>query len=145
VSDIYQLFDSAAASGLSSSEQVGYIGRPKTVGRSVVSLEKGDWTYTWNGQYVSTTRNKDLSNVYTYQGYEGATRDIKAGWQFLNNVSVGYDQDHWGVLVGVRNVFDTKPNLISTSAGTVVGNAPLYASQYDWYGRTFFARFNYKF
>lgn len=145
MSDVTQLFDSAAASGLSSSEQVGYIGRPKTVGRSVISLKRGDWTYTWNGDYVSTTKEKDLSNVYTYLGYVGATRDIKAGWQFLNNVSVGYERGHWGVLVGIRNVFDTEPNLISPSAGTVVGNTPLYASQYDWYGRTIFARMNYKF
>ncbi|MGB6145909.1 TonB-dependent receptor domain-containing protein [Rhodanobacter sp. UC4436_H3] len=145
MSDIYQLFDSAAASGLSSSEQVGYIGRPKTVARSVISLERGDWTYTWNGQYVSTTRNKDLSNIYTYLGYKGAARDIEASWQLIHNVSVGYERGHWGVLVGIRNVFDTEPDLISPSAGTTVGNAPLYASQYDWYGRTFFARLNYKF
>jgi iron complex outermembrane receptor protein len=115
------------------------------VARSVVSLERGDWTYTWNGQYVSTTRNKDLSNIYTYLGYQGAARDIEASWQLIHNVSVGYERGHWGLLVGIRNVFDTEPDLLSPSAGTVVGNAPLYASQYDWYGRTFFARLNYKF
>ena len=25
------------------------------------------------------------------------------------------------------------------------GNVPAFASQYDWYGRTVYARFNYKF
>ncbi len=143
--DVSQLFDSAAASGFTTSNQIGYIGRPKTVGITHLSLKRGDWTYSWQGQFVGTTKNRDLSPVFTYQGYTGATRDIKAGWQFLNSVSVAYNQDHWGVMLGVRNLFDSTPNLISPSAGTVTGNTPLYASQYDWYGRTIFARMNYKF
>jgi iron complex outermembrane receptor protein len=87
----------------------------------------------------------DIDNVFTYQGYPGAVRDIKAGWQFRHSVSVAYDRDHWGLLFGVRNLFDKAPDLISPSAGTTYGNVPIYASQYDWYGRTFFARLNYKF
>jgi iron complex outermembrane receptor protein len=145
LSDVAQLFDTAAASGLSSSEQVGYIGRPKTVGVSDISLKRGDWTYAWRGNYVSTTKEMDLSNVYTYLGYAGATRDIKAGWQIRHDFSVAYNPNNWGVMVGIRNVFDKKPDLISPSAGTTIGNTPLYASQYDYYGRTFFARVNYKF
>ncbi|WEN15878.1 TonB-dependent receptor [Rhodanobacter sp. AS-Z3] len=145
MSDTYQLFDSAAAGGFSSAEQIGYVGRPRTVGVSDLSLKRGDWTYTWQGRYVSTTKNLDLSNTYTYLGYVGAKRDIKAGWQMLNSVSATYDQPHWSLMLGVRNLFDKQPDLISPSSGTVVGNTPLYASQYDWYGRTIFARFNYKF
>ncbi|MEO7053109.1 MAG: TonB-dependent receptor [Rhodanobacter sp.] len=148
MSDIQQLFSSDSASGLSSSELVGYIGRPKTVGITNVSLKRGDWTYSWRGNFVSTTKNLDIDNVYTYQGYKGATRDIKAGWQFRSDVSVGYDRGHWGVILGVRNVFDSAPNLISPSgsiSGNTIGNTPLLASQYDWYGRTYFGRLNYKF
>lgn len=48
-------------------------------------------------------------------------------------------------MFGVRNLFDKAPDLISSSAGSVYGNTPIYASQYDWYGRTYFARMNYKF
>ncbi len=145
MSDVAQLFDTAAASGLIASEQVGYIGRPKTVGVADISLKRGDWTYAWRGNYVSTTRELDLSNVYTYLGYQGATRDIKAGWQLRSDISVAYSPSNWGIMVGVRNVFDMQPDLISTGVSNVVGNTPLLASQYDWYGRTFFARVNYKF
>ena len=53
--------------------------------------------------------------------------------------------DDWSLMVGVRNLFDKAPDLISNTAGTRYGNTPLYASQYDWYGRTFFARVSYKF
>jgi iron complex outermembrane receptor protein len=145
MSDVAQLFDTAAASGLSASEQVGYIGRPKTVGVADISLKRGDWTYAWRGNYVSTTKELDLSNTYTYLGYAGATRDIKAGWQLRHDLSVAYNPSNWGVMVGIRNVFDKEPDLISTGVSNVVGNTPLLASQYDWYGRTFFARVNYKF
>ncbi|AVJ34029.1 MULTISPECIES: TonB-dependent receptor [Stenotrophomonas] len=145
IEDTYQLFDSASDSGITTSDQVGYIGRPKTVGLASVSLERGDWTFNWQGTYVSSTQNKDLDRNFTYSGYQNATRDIKAGWQFRHSVSVGYDMDDWNIMVGVRNLFDKEPDLISNTAGTRYGNTPLYASQYDWYGRTFFARVSYKF
>ncbi|KAB7764577.1 TonB-dependent receptor [Xanthomonas sp. LMG 12461] len=143
--DVLQLFDSAAESGLTSSNQVGYIGRPKTVGLMSADLKRGDWTFSYQASYVSTTRNRDLDPTFTYQGYQNATRDIEAGWQVLHNASVAYEQGDWGIMVGVRNLFDKAPDLISTGAGTRYGNTPLYASQYDWYGRTVFARVQYKF
>ena len=145
IEDTTLLFSTAEASGFSQENQVGFIGRPKTVGIGNLSLERGDWTYAWQGRYVSTTTAMDVDPTFNYSGYEGASRDIKAGWQFLHSVSVAYEKGHWGAMVGVRNLFDKKPDLISASAGTVVGNTPLMASQYDWYGRTFFARLNYKF
>ncbi len=145
IEDTTQYFDSASASGNSTSNRIGYIGNPKTVGIANVSLKRGDWTFNWQGQYVSSTSNLDLNPAFTYSGYEGATRDIKAGWQFRHSISTAYDMGDWAIMVGVRNLFDKAPDLISASAGTVYGNAPLYASQYDWYGRTFFARMQYKF
>ncbi|UGB37878.1 TonB-dependent receptor plug domain-containing protein [Frateuria soli] len=145
IEDTTLLFSTAEASGFSRENQVGFIGRPKTVGISDLSLERGDWTFAWQGRYVSTTSAMDLDPTFNYSGYAGATRDIKAGWQLLHSVSVAYEKGHWGAMFGVRNLFDKKPDQISASAGTVIGNTPLYASQYDWYGRTFFARLNYKF
>ncbi|CTP85171.1 TonB-dependent receptor [Xanthomonas translucens pv. poae] len=145
IEDVQRLFDSAAESGLTTDDQVGYIGRPKTVGLLSADLKRGDWTFSYQASYVSTTRNRDLDPTYTYVGYQNATRDIKAGWQVLHNASVAYEQGDWGIMVGVRNLFDKAPDLISTGVGTRYGNAPLYASQYDWYGRTVFARVQYKF
>jgi iron complex outermembrane receptor protein len=146
IEDIYKAFDSASASGLTGEDQVGYIGRPKTVGIANVSLQRGDWTFSWQGQYVSSTENRDLDPTFTYSGYVGATRDIKAGWQFRHNVSVAYNQGDWALLFGVRNLFDKAPDLVSASTtSNIYGNVPINASQYDWYGRTFFARLQYKF
>ncbi|WP_434029115.1 TonB-dependent receptor domain-containing protein [[Pseudomonas] boreopolis] len=145
IEDLTRLFDSSSESGLATDNQIGYIGRPKTVGLLAADLKRNDWTFSYQTTYVSSTENRDLNRTFTYQGYQGATRDIKAGWQFLHNISIAYEPGDWGIMVGVRNLFDKEPDLISTGVGTRYGNAPLYASQYDWYGRTIFARVQYKF
>jgi iron complex outermembrane receptor protein len=144
IEDTQQLFSTSEASGFASTDFVGYIGRPKTVGLAHVSLERGDWTYTWQGRYVSSTENKDLDGIFTYFGYEGAARDIKAGWRFYHSVSAKYDMGKISILFGVRNLFDKKPDLISDGVDTRKGNVPLNASQYDWFGRTYFARLNFE-
>jgi iron complex outermembrane receptor protein len=143
--DVQQLFSSAAESGLSNSDLVGTIGRPKTVGVLSADLKRGDWTFSYQASYVSSTHNRDLDPNFTYQGYQNATRDIKAGWQVLHNASVAYEQGDWGIMVGVRNLLDKAPDLVSTGVDNRYGNTPINASQYDWYGRTVFARVQYKF
>ena len=62
-------------------------------------------------------------------------------------MSVGYDAGKWGVTFGIRNLFDKSPDLVSTGVDPNgrVGNTPIDASQYDWFGRTFFLRGNYNF
>jgi iron complex outermembrane receptor protein len=64
-----------------------------------------------------------------------------------HNLSVFYQQDKWDVLLGVNNVLDEAPDLVSTGSGssTPRGNVPLVATQYDLLGRRIFARFNYRF
>lgn len=144
--DRLQEFDSSEASGFTSTNFAGDIGRPKTVGLAHLSLTRGNWTYNWEGRYVSsTTAGQYYDRMFDYYGVPDAERDIKAGWQFRHNVSVGYDADKWGVLFGIRNVFDKEPDTISSGTFTRIGNVPLESSQYDWYGRTFFVRTKYNF
>lgn len=143
--DISQLFDTAEASGFSTSDRVGEIGRPKLVGNMDVRLERGDWTYYWGVEYIHGTKNLDLDSTFTYQGWADAWRDIRADRRFYHNASVRYDLDDWSVLVGVRNIFDKDPPFISNGVGTRYGNIPAFATQYDLYGRTGFVRVQYKF
>ena len=145
IEDVTQYFSTDEESGFENSNRIGYIGNPQWTSLLSASYKRGDWTVTWQGQYFSSTRERDISDTFIYQDYPDAFRDIKAEWQFLHNVSVGYDRDRWSLTLGVRNLFDKEPGLISAGAGTRVGNVPIYASQYDWFGRTFFARANYKF
>ncbi len=145
VEDSQILFDSAEESGRATAEYLGYIGRPKTTGLANIVFTRGDWTYTWQGFYTAHTRNLSLDGSQDYFG-EPAFYDMRAGWQLRHNVSVRYDQPHWGVTIGVRNLFDKEPDLVSSGVSTMnYGNVPLLASQYDLLGRTFFTRLNYKF
>lgn len=145
IEDVTQLFSTAEASGFENSNRIGYISNPQWTALLHASYKRGDWTVSWQGQFFSSTRNRDLADTVTYQGYPKAVRDIRADWQVLHSMSVAYDRDKWGLTFGVRNLLDTEPDLISTGAGTRYGNTPAFATQYDWFGRTFFARASYKF
>lgn len=141
-----QLFDSAEASGFETDIIAGYIGNPKLVGKVRAGLERNDWTYTWEMEYVSRTRNLNIDPEHTYLGYVGAIRDIWAESELRHNASIRYEQPNWSFLIGLRNVFDAKPPTISASAvNNRFGNTPALATQYDLYGRSLFVRYNYKF
>lgn len=143
--DVSQLFDSAEASGLSDSDQLNYIGRPDLVANLGLTFKRGDWSWNWLTQYIGETSNRDLKEKVTYQGRPDSYRDITADARFYHTASVSYDQPDWQILVGVANVFDAKPPLVSTGAATRYGNTAAFATQYDLYGRTPYVRLKYKF
>lgn len=145
IADVTQLFSTSEASGFENSNRIGYISNPQWTALLNAGYKRGDWTVSWQGQFFTSTRNRDIADTLTYQGYPNAIRDIRADWQLLHNLSVGYDRDKWGLTFGIRNLLDTEPDLISTGGNTRYGNIPAFATQYDWFGRTFFARANYKF
>lgn len=145
IEDVVRLFDPSLASGFDSDDQLGSIGRPKVVGNLRTGFERGDWTYTWGMNYVHGTKNLDLSPNYTYFGFPNAVRDIRAERRVYHTASVRYEQDKWSVLVGIQNLLDEAPPVVSSGVASTYGNVPAFATQYDWYGRSLFARFNYKF
>lgn len=146
VEDVSLLFDDPESGGLSRYNNVGYVGNPKLVGNTRVGLKRGDFTYTWGMDYVHATRNLDISDKFTYFGFPDAVRDITAESRLYHNVSVKWDQPKYSILIGVRNLLDKDPPLLSASAGSSrYGNVSAFATQYDLYGRSLFARFNYKF
>ena len=72
-------------------------------------------------------------------------RDIKADSRIYHAVSVLYSQPKWSLLVGVRNLLDKDPPQVSSGVADRYGNVPAFATQYDYYGRSLFTRFTYKF
>jgi iron complex outermembrane receptor protein len=44
--------------------------------------------------------------------------------------------DRFELTLGVNNIFNTNPPRVSGVSN--LGNAPLFASQYDWFGRRVF-------
>jgi iron complex outermembrane receptor protein len=110
-------------------------------------LERGDWNFNWQMFYTSATDDYDFADeIITYSGRPDTYQYLRAGAQVRHSVSVGYDQGDIGVMFGIRNVFDATPPQIGGNAPeNFTGNTVLGASQYDWFGRTYFARLNINF
>jgi iron complex outermembrane receptor protein len=147
LSDVTQLFSTAEAGGFTNSNRIKFPGNPPVVGLAHVRWNRGDWTVTWQGEYTGATAAYDAPNPSPYYGETDATYKLDLPAQFRHSLSVGYDTGKWGVTAGVRNLFDAKPPQVSNAAGVdvsgLIGNTVIDASQYDWYGRTFFIRAKY--
>ncbi|MNI51377.1 hypothetical protein D3C73_1061020 [compost metagenome] len=116
------------------------------MGNLALSLTRGDWSYNWLTTYIHKTEDIDLDPVFTYQGRPNSYRDIVADSRIYHTASVSYAQADWEILVGVSNIFNKTPPLVSTGvADSRYGNVPAFATQYDYYGRTPFVRLKYKF
>jgi outer membrane receptor protein involved in Fe transport len=57
---------------------------------------------------------------------------------YLHKASVQYRDENWSATLGMKNMFDEEPPMISATCGyNKQGNAPLY-SGYDYVGRQLF-------
>lgn len=148
IENTQQLFDLGEVEGFNVTDFAGRIGNPENVANIRSYWRQNDWRVTWFMQYVSETDNKDIANeIFTYFRFPNARRDITMDAVLYHNLSVFYQQDKWDVLLGVNNVLDEEPDLVSTGSGssTPRGNVPLVATQYDLLGRRIFARINFRF
>lgn len=148
VEDFEEFFSSSAASGFTSTNRNGSIGRPKLSANLRTMLKRGDWSYTWFMNYVDQTQSLTLSPsvpTATAFNYVGAFRDIVAEDRLYHTLSVRYNQPKWSVLFGVNNVLDAEPPTVSGGVTTRYGNVPAFATQYDLLGRSFFTRLDFKF
>lgn len=148
IENTQRLFAPGSVEGFDETDFAGRIGSPELVANLRASISRNDWRYTWSMQYVSETDNKDIANEeFTYFGFEGARRDITMESVLYHNFSVLYETGTWGILLGINNLLDEEPDLVSTGSGssTPRGNVPIAASQYDLLGRRIFARLNYYF
>jgi iron complex outermembrane receptor protein len=144
--DIFLLFDTAEEGGFANQDQNGLVTRPKLVGNLRTALNRGDWTYTWEMNYVDATENFTLNPIGPFRGNPNSVFDIEAESRLYHGMSVRYEADDWTAVVGVTNLFDKDPPTMSNGGGsTRYGTAPAFATQYDWFGRSLFARYSYRF
>lgn len=145
---VQQVFSSSEASGFGINDFTGSIGNPHWVAIMNAGLKRGDWTYNWQGFYTSASSDWRFEDpVFTYLGRPDTTEVIRMGGQVRHTVSATYDYiDKMKITFGIRNLTDRTPPLVSGTIGTenLLGNVPLAATQYDWFGRTYFARLNIK-
>lgn len=146
IEDVVVLFSSAEQSGFDTDNNLGLIGRPKLTGNIRTAYTRGDFTYTWGMRYVDETENFNFVVPATYFGTANPQYDTEAESRLYHSLSVFYRSADWNLLVGVDNVFDRDPPKISGGIGNSrFGNSPAFATQYDIYGRSLFARFQYTF
>ena len=141
--DLQRLFSADAESGFEDDDFNGSIGDPQVTANMRLSWETGDWTVSWFSDFVGRMSNAYLSSdsVRGYFGYPGGARyidDTEAVW--YHDISARWEQDTWALTVGMSNVFDEEPPIVSTDVASRRGNVPVAASQYDLLGRSGFVR-----
>ncbi len=137
-----QVFGSDFVTGISNNDFNGTVGFPNVVGDMLVTLDRGDWTYSWFTDYVGRQDDNryfaaDLNEPDTYYGLP-ALYDVNTEAQFTHGASVRWQGDTWTFAGGVRNIFDEEPPQVSDIISLSAGNTPLSATAYDALGRTFF-------
>lgn len=150
--NVFRNFEPGTVEGFDQFDVTGTIGNPEFVSNLLVSARKDDWLVTWGLFYRSETDEADFQqSEFTYFGFEGARRDITFDAVWLNNFSVSYVQDKWDVTLGINNIFDEEPDIVSSGAGVARrGNVPIVGLGLggvggDPLGRSIFGTFGYRF
>ena len=110
----------------------GTINNPKYSGNLDVNYEFNNWRVFYGVDWIGSMSS------YEYNGQDPATSTFKLNVPnyYRQTLALGYKAAKWDVTLGVKNLADVKPPVISAQAGyNRVGNAPLY-SGYDYFGRT---------
>lgn len=113
----------------------GTVGAPQYTGQLELSYRVKNWFLFGGVDWVEATNDYEYYDAYYNTDYRD-TYLMETDDYFTYNTSVQYSGDDWSVRVGVRNLADKEPPIISAYTNTI-GNAPLY-SGYDFFGRTFF-------
>jgi iron complex outermembrane receptor protein len=147
--NVFQLFDPGAVEGFDQLDVVGDIGSPEYVSNFRATARRNDWSFTYFAQYASETdASRTDAEIINYFGQQNARRDITFERYLQHNLSVLYQQDSWDLLIGVNNLLDEEPDLISSGAAAPVatrGNVPIAGTQASLLGRRIFGRLNFRF
>ena len=109
----------------------GTITTPAFTGDFSMNYTYKDWRVRYGVEWI------DAVSDYEFYGDNSATSVFAIKDYFLHAMSIRYQPDKWGFTLGVRNLTDRDPPVISSGRYNRIGNAALY-SGYDYQGRTFF-------
>jgi iron complex outermembrane receptor protein len=145
IEDNFQLLPGSPAENFN-----GESGEPQWVGNLNFTFESGPWSAFWGIRYVDATSNVEPyteanGTNWTFL-YQPANFKLYTEPMYYHNISVAYEFP-WDVTgrLGVSNVLDEEPPIVSSNAGYArLGNAVI-ESQYDLLGRTVFVNFTKKF
>lgn len=111
----------------------GTIGYADLNGQFDLRADYRDWTFYYGLDYISDQED------YTWFGIDPATSEfiLNADAVIYHDVAVRYSGDGWAAQVGIQNVSDKLPPMVSRVDTAWAGNAA-YNTGYDQRGRTFF-------
>jgi len=143
--NIFQLFDPSLVQGFETDDVAGSVGSPENVTNLRVTLDRHDWAFNYYAQYVARTSDyRYVDSRDSYFGFADGRFDVSMDSVVYHNLSVVYQQDKWDLLVGINNVLDKEPDVVSDVFRSRRGNVPVSATQYDLLGRRAFVRFTWR-
>ncbi|MES2441234.1 MAG: TonB-dependent receptor [Pseudomonadota bacterium] len=117
-------------------EQIGLIENPEFTGTFDVAYKWDHWNIRYGVEWVDATDAQayalSQNPAFTTAKYDFTTPDY-----YMHSASVRYETRNFALTLGVRNLFNKAPPVISADYTNLLGNAPLY-SGYDQLGRRFF-------
>jgi iron complex outermembrane receptor protein len=122
-------------------DNVGEIGTPEIKFTSSLSLRRNDWEILMHNRFIGDGQQDNTDDFAPCISWIGAPlcRDVDfVDSVWYTDLSLTYFSDIWSVTLGVNNLFDEEPPLITWSAGPNRSNA-VTSSGYDFFGRSIFA------
>jgi iron complex outermembrane receptor protein len=127
-------------------DNLGEIGTPKIKFTSSLSLRRNDWEVLMHNRFIGDgqqdhvdTRSSCDRGGWGYWIDEPLCHDVDfVDSVWYTDLSMTYFSDIWSVTLGVNNLFDEEPPLITPSTGPNRNNA-VTSSGYDFFGRSIFA------
>ncbi|MEY4270625.1 MAG: hypothetical protein RLZZ58_1841, partial [Pseudomonadota bacterium] len=113
---------------------VGELSNPQWTGTFDASYARNGWNFRYGVEWIDATTSNPRAAL---NGFSPLIYDLSTPDYFLHTASIRYEQEKFGITLGVRNIFNRTPPTISSDWTNTIGNGPLY-SGYDFRGRSFF-------
>jgi len=119
----------------------GTLNNPQWTGTLDINYEVKAWRFFYGMDWTESMS----SYANLQENPETSSFKLSVPAYITHTAAIRYKADKWETTVGVRNLTDEKPPLISAQAGfNRVGNSPLF-SGYDYVGRTFYVNLRKSF
>lgn len=118
----------------------GTIGLPEENGQFDLTANWKDWTFYYGFDWVGDQEE------YTYNGIDPATSIfiLDTGTVSYHSLSARYNSENWSAQLGVTNLTDEDPPLVSDVLQALAGGAAFYTG-YDLRGRSVFLNVSMEF
>lgn len=127
----------------------GEIVTPRNRGTGHVAYNWGDWQAFWRFRYWHRSTDSNSPGL-TNENSDALGNPLDPSKNEIasityNDVSVSYNKERYGVTLGVNNVFDKQPPLLTQISQWGNTGTNTATEAYDTVGRAWFLQFNYAY